>query len=76
MIVTILYRIAGSLAAGKSGFTDVAERQYYAKAVAWASAHGLINGMITITMVPGGTTTRAQAAVILKGFCENVLYLI
>lgn len=141
MIVTILYRLAGSPAAGTSGFTDVAAGQYYAKAVAWASANGvvngygdgrfgpdnpitreqmavilrgyaqlqgrdvtaradlsgyrdagqisayardavawasargLINGTTTTTLTPGGTATRAQAAVILKGFCENVLYL-
>ena len=135
MIVTILYRLAGSPAAGNSGFTDVAPGQYYAKAVAWASANGvvsgygngrfgpndpitreqmavilwryagspapphltltfsdigkansyamdalrwavdrqLISGTSATTLSPGGTATRAQAAVILKGFCQNVL---
>ena len=135
MIVTILYRLAGSPAAGSSVFNDVADGQYYAKAVTWAVANGvvsgygngrfgpndpitreqmavilwryagspapphltltfsdigkansyamdalrwavdrqLISGTSATTLSPGGTATRAQAAVILKGFCQNVL---
>ena len=59
-----------------SGYRDAGQISAYARdAVAWASARGLINGTTTTTLTPGGTATRAQAAVILKGFCENVLYL-
>ena len=45
MIVTILYRLAGSPAVtAASGFTDVAPGAYYADAVAWAAANGIVNG--------------------------------
>jgi hypothetical protein len=139
MIVTILYRLAGSPAVGASDFTDVPANQYYSAAVAWAAANrvvsgygdgrfgpndpitreqmalilqgyarlegrdvsaradlsaytdagkvsdyaleairwaravGLINGTSATTLTPGGTATRAQAAVIFRGFCENVV---
>ena len=139
MIVTILHRLSGSPAGGSSNFTDVATDMYYADAVAWAAANGvvsgygdgrfgpndpitreqmalilqgyarlegkdvsartdlsvytdagavsnyaleamrwaravgLINGTSDTTLTPRGTATRAQAAVILRGFCENVV---
>lgn len=139
MIVTILYRMAGSPAVGACGFTDVAAGQYYTDAIAWAAengvvsgyggglfgpddpitreqmtlilqgyarlvgrdvsaradlsaytdageisgyalesmrwarAAGLINGTSETTLTPSGTATRAQAAVLFRGFCENVI---
>ena len=139
MIVTILYRLAGSPNVGGSDFYDVAAGKYYSDAVAWAAANsvvsgygdgrfgpddpitreqmtlilqgyarlegrdvsaradlsaytdagkvsgyalesmrwaravGLINGTTPTTLTPAGTATRAQAAVILQGFCENVV---
>ena len=140
MIVTILHRLSGSPAGGSSNFTDVATDMYYADAVAWAAANGvvsgygdgrfgpndpitreqaavilrgyarlngksvsaqadlsgftdagqispfaleamrwahaegLINGTSSSTLTPGGTATRAQAAVLLRGFCENIIF--
>ncbi len=139
MIVTILYRMAGSPAVGACGFTDVAAGQYYTSAIAWAAekgvvsgyggglfgpddpitreqmtlilqgyarlsgkdvsaradlsaytdageisgyaqesmswarAVGLVNGTSETTLTPSGTATRAQAAVLFQGFCENVM---
>ena len=139
MIVTILYRMAGSPAVGACGFTDVAAGQYYTSAIAWAAekgvvsgyggglfgpddpitreqmtlilqgyarlsgkdvsaradlsaytdageisgyaqesmswarAVGLVNGTGETTLTPSGTATRAQAAVLFQGFCENVM---
>lgn len=139
MIVTILYRMAGSPAVGACGFTDVAAGQYYTDAIAWAAekgvvsgyggglfgpddpitreqmtlilqgyarlsgkdvsaradlsaytdageisgyaqesmswarAVGLVNGTSETTLTPSGTATRAQAAVLFQGFCENVM---
>ena len=42
-------------------------------ALRWAVDRQLISGTSATTLSPGGTATRAQAAVILKGFCQNVL---
>ena len=70
MIVTILYRLAGSPAAGASGFSDVADGQYYAKAVAWASSNGVVNGYGNGRFGPNDPITREQLAVILRGFAR------
>lgn len=42
-------------------------------ALQWANGTGLISGYNQDTLAPGGTTTRAQLAVIFKNFCENIL---
>ena len=45
MLVTILYRSAGSPAVtGGDSFTDTVEGAYYADAVVWASQQGLVGG--------------------------------
>ena len=63
-----------SAQANLSGFSDAGQVSAYAlDAMRWANAEGLINGTSATTLTPSGTTTRAQAAVILKGFCENVI---
>lgn len=65
MFVTVLYRAAGSPAAGKSSFADVADGEWYAAAVAWAQANGIVNGETETTFAPDGTITREQAAAIM-----------
>lgn len=70
MIVTILYRYEGSPAAGISGFSDVAAGQYYAAPVAWASAHGIVNGYPNGTFVPNAPITREQFAAILYRYAQ------
>ena len=45
MLATVLYRAAGSPATGeRANFNDVADNAYYANAVAWASANGIVTG--------------------------------
>ena len=57
-----------------SVYTDAGAVSNYAlEAMRWARAVGLINGTSDTTLTPRGTATRAQAAVILRGFCENVV---
>ena len=63
-----------SAQADLSGYTDADKISPYAReAISWANACGLINGTSAVTLTPAGTATRAQAAVILRGFCENVM---
>ena len=66
MFVTILYRAAEEpkVAAG-TNFTDVAADQYYAKAVAWANANGIVKGISETEFAPDNNITREQMAVIL-----------
>ena len=66
MIVTILYRMAGSPSvSGSSDFTDVATGKWFAKAVAWAAANGIVNGYGSGLFGPNDPVTREQLAAIL-----------
>ena len=46
MIVSTLWRLEGSPNVGKSYFTDVADTQYYANAVAWAASQKIVSGYV------------------------------
>lgn len=66
MLVTILYRLEGSPSvSGSSAFSDVASDQYYADAVAWASANGIVAGCSETAFGPNDPLTREQLAAIL-----------
>ncbi len=66
MFVTILYRAAGEPGITHySSFTDVPANQYYANAVAWASANGIVNGVSADKFAPNANITREQMAAII-----------
>lgn len=71
MIVTILYRLEGTPAvSGASGFTDVADGQYYTDAVAWAAANNIVGGYGNGLFGPDDTITREQMAAILYRYAQ------
>ena len=66
MMVTVLYRLAGSPAVtGDMPFTDVAAGAWYADAVLWASQQGVVTGITADTFQPTANVTREQLSVIL-----------
>ena len=68
MIVTVLHRMEGSPAAVAAGFPDVSRDEYYAKAVDWAFAGGIVSGYggnESGTFGPDNSITREQLASIL-----------
>lgn len=65
MLVTILWRYAGSEDVGLSGFADVKSDAWYAKSIAWASKYGIVNGMGGGKFEPNAKITREQIATIL-----------
>ena len=69
MLVQVLYRMQGSPEAGGSTFTDVADSAWYAKAVAWASENGIVNGS-NGRVDPNGLLTREQLAAILWRYAQ------
>ena len=72
MVVTILWRLDGSPAwTTTSGFSDVEESAYYAEAVGWASANGIVGGYDNETFGPGDPITREQMAAILYRFAQT-----
>ena len=71
MLVTVLYRYAGSPAAGTNSFTDVPAGKYYTNAVSWAAANGVVNGVGAGRFQPDGNVTREQMAAILYRFAAK-----
>lgn len=65
MIVTIIYRLEKEPVSALSGFHDVPSGQWYAKAVGWASAKGIVNGYSETSFGPNDSITRQQLAAIL-----------
>ena len=63
--VTFLHRAAGSPLAGSSGFNDVSDGAYYAKAVAWAAENGITSGTGSNKFAPNADCTRAQIVTLL-----------
>lgn len=53
MLVTVLWRSAGSPNEGTNGFTDVPADQWYTQAVAWAAQNGIVNGVGNNKFDPG-----------------------
>ena len=71
MIVSILYRLEGSPAiTERAAFTDVESGQYYADAVAWAAANGIVSGYDAFTFGPNDNITREQMASILYRYAQ------
>ncbi len=71
MIVTVLYRLAGSPAVNaENPFSDVAAGSWYADAVAWANANGIVEGYGNGKFGPDDSITREQLAAILYRFAK------
>ena len=74
MVVTVLWRYAGSPAEGENIFDDVAEGEWYTEAVAWAAHNEVVNGVGEGKFDPNGLVTREQLATILYRYtvAQNV----
>lgn len=71
MVVTVLYRIEGEpSASGNGGFADVSSGQWYTEAVAWAKAHGIVNGYSATEFAPDDAMTREQMAAVMFRYAE------
>ena len=72
MIVTILYRLENEPAvSGGSAFTDVESGAWYADAVRWAYAAGVINGVSTTAFDPESPVTREQMVTMIVRYAEK-----
>lgn len=70
MIVTILHRLEGMPAAEASAFADVEAGQWYANAVGWGSANGVVEGYSATEFRPLQNITREQLAAILYRYAQ------
>ena len=74
MIVTMLHRLEDTPSAASSGFMDVAAGAWYADAVAWAAANGVVNGVSDTAFAPETAITREQLATILYRYAQLKRY--
>ena len=65
MLVTVLWRYAGSPAGWENPFTDVLNGSWFTQAVAWAAENGIVNGVGNHKFEPNSNITREQMAAIL-----------
>ncbi len=71
MLVTVLYRLAGSQAVTtEKAFDDVAAGQWYSDAVAWAAENGIVTGKTDTSFAPMDNITREQFATMLMRYCS------
>ncbi len=73
MLVTILYRAAGSpsVTGITNKFTDNKQGQYYYDAVLWAANKGVVTGASATRFDPDGKVTREQIAAILYRYAGS-----
>ena len=71
MLVTVLYRMADAEEKEYShSFADVSSDKWYADAVAWAAANGIVTGVSETEFAPDSNITREQMAVIIYRFAK------
>ena len=71
MLVTVMYRLAGSPAVtGTHSFTDVPADAYYKTALLWAVQNKVVNGITDTTFGPTLPVTREQVAAILYRYAK------
>lgn len=72
-IAVMLWNVAGKpKASGGKAFPDVKSTAYYAKAVAWASSAGVVNGYANGKFGPNDPITREQLAVMVTNYAKRV----
>lgn len=66
MLATVLHRVSGQKApGGGADFSDVPAGLWYSDGIAWASAHGIVNGMGNGTYCPDRAVTREELVTML-----------
>lgn len=71
MLVTALWRMAGSPAAqGNGGFTDL-RADWYRQAAVWGAQNGIVSGTSRTTFAPDKAVTKEQACALLARFART-----
>ena len=75
MLVTVLYRLAGSpVVEGTSKVSDVAPNAYYTDAVIWATQNGIVGGYDNGQFGTNDPVSREQMATILYRYAQHMEY--
>ncbi len=70
MIVSMLARMENVTSAADAGFADVEASDWYATAVNWAAANGIVSGISDDTFAPNDPITREQLAAMLMKYAQ------
>lgn len=72
MLATVIWRLEGEpeAASKTTSFADVKADAYYAEAVAWANANGIVNGCSADRFAPNDNITREQLAAIFYRYAQ------
>ena len=71
MFATILHRVEKTPAIdGGIAFGDILDGEWYADAVAWANANGIVKGITETEFAPNNNITREQIATIIYRYCQ------
>ena len=70
MIVSMLARMENVTSAANAGFADVDAGDWYATAVNWAAANGIVSGISGDTFAPNDPITREQLAAMLMNYAQ------
>lgn len=70
MVVTVLYRMEGEPSAEGTGFTDVEDGMWYADAILWAQANGIVEGYGDGTFHPNASITREEMVVMFYRYSD------
>ena len=72
-LVTILWQLAGCPdSESGAAYSDTSENAWYAKAVAWAGANGIVSGYADGSFGPDDAVTREQFAAILYRYAQSL----
>ena len=72
MMATILWNHSGKPQTGTTAFADVADGEWYADAVNWAAASGIVAGYGDGDFGPSDEITREQMAVMLNNYAKHI----
>lgn len=72
MVVTVLYRLAGSpdMSLYKTKFKDVKDNAWYYDAVKWGQKEKIVSGIDNETFSPNGAITREQLAALIYRYAQ------
>lgn len=74
MLVTVLHRLEDFPESKTNAFADVPDGSWYANAVSWAAANGIVEGMGNNQFRPNSEITREQMAAILYRYAKHKGY--
>ncbi|NMA94309.1 MAG: S-layer homology domain-containing protein, partial [Clostridiales bacterium] len=75
MLVTMLHNLEGAPKPGSAAaFTDVEAGKWYADAISWAAANGIVSGVGEGKFAPNDNITREQIATILHNYAKYKKY--